>query len=311
MIERLTAIDSHTAGEPTRVIIDGIPDLGSGTMAERRHRLASEFDWVRRCAILEPRGSDVIVGAVLVPPVDANHLAGVIFFNNAGYLHMCGHGTIGVAATLAHLGRIGVGSYVLETPVGLVRFDYHGHNRVSIENVISYRYLTDVTLNVPGYGNVSGDVAWGGNWFFLVHKHCEELTISNINRLLDLTNRIRDQLNVQNIKGSDGGEIDHIELIGPPKNPTNHGRSFVLCPGRAYDRSPCGTGTSAKLACLAADGELAEGQVWRQESIIGSVFEASYKKCGNGIRPRITGEAFITAEVTLILDPRDPFRHGI
>jgi 4-hydroxyproline epimerase len=310
-VRRLSVIDSHTCGEPTRVIVDGVPDLGTGTVAQKRQRLATEHDWIRRAAILEPRGSDILVGAVLLPPNHPQHVAGVIFFNNVGYLNMCGHGTIGVAVTLGHLGRIGAGRYSLETPVGSVNIIYDGLNQVTIENVRSYRYRANVRINVEDYGEIVGDIAWGGNWFFLVHQHSETLIRQSIPRLTDLTMKIRDALARTRITGEQGAEIDHIELLGPPLDPRNHGRSFVLCPGSAYDRSPCGTGTSAKLACLAADGKLAEGQLWRQESIIGSVFEATYHRDGDGIRPRITGEAFVTAESTLILDPRDPFRFGL
>ena len=310
-MQRIQVVDSHTCGEPTRVVLGGGPDLGGGTLAERREVFGERFDEFRSAVICEPRGSDVLVGALLCEPIDPSCAAGVIFFNNTGYLNMCGHGAIGVAVTLAHLGRIGVGGYRLETPVGVVAFDYHGDNRVTIENVPSYRYLADVPLDVPGLGTVTGDVAWGGNWFFLVSGHDEELSLENLDRLTDLTWRMRLALRERNITGEDGQEIDHIELFGPPQTPGAHSRNFVLCPGKAYDRSPCGTGTSAKVACLIEDGKLQPGEVWRQESIIGSVFEATGKRAGDRIIPRITGTAYITAEATLILQETDPFRAGI
>ena len=303
-------IDSHTGGEPTRVVIAGGPDLGGGSMAERRAVFRNHFDPFRSAVVNEPRGSDVLVGALLCEPVDPSCVAGVIFFNNVGYLGMCGHGTIGVAVTLAHLGRIGPGTHRLETPVGVVSFDYHGGHRVTIENVASYRHAKGVAVDVAGHGRVSGDVAWGGNWFFLVNDHGQELDLRRAGQLTDFTVRIRQALERQGIAGRDG-EIDHIELFGPPRDPRNHSRNFVLCPGKAYDRSPCGTGTSAKLACLFADGKIKEGEVWRQESILGSVFEGSVRLDGDRIIPRITGEAFINAEATLLLDPDDPFRMGI
>jgi 4-hydroxyproline epimerase len=326
-MHRISIIDTHTGGEPTRVVVAGGPDLGTGSLVERRARFREEFDGYRSAIVNEPRGSDVMVGALLVEPSDPACVAGIIFFNNVGYLNMCGHGTIGVVVALGHLGRIAAGTYQLETPVGIVGFDYDGRNRVTIENVPSYRYVHHVTVEVPGYGPVSGDVAWGGNWFFLVHDHGQELHVRRAAELTDFTTRLRRALVDAGITGHDGGEIDHIELFGPPADPANHGRNFVLCPGLAYDRSPCGTGTSANVACLAAAGTLAEGDVWRQESLVGSVFEGSYRvatitedrearlseKPGFGpvIIPRITGTAYVNGEATLLLDPHDPFQWGI
>lgn len=309
--QRIQVIDSHTAGEPTRVIVAGGPDLGRGALAERRTRFRKEFDHIRSAVINEPRGSEVLVGALLCAPVDPSCAAGVIYFNNAGVLNMCGHGTIGVTVTLGYLGRIGPGVHRLETPVGIVTVEYDGANTVTLENVPSYRHATGITVEVPGYGPVTGDVAWGGNWFFLVEQPGEKVDRANLERLLDFTWRIRQELRRQGITGVDGGEIDHIELCAPPRRPDCHGRNFVLCPGRAYDRSPCGTGTSARLACLFSDGKLREGEKWRQESIIGSVFEGSIRKDGDKLIPRITGSAYITAEATLLLDPNDPFCMGI
>jgi 4-hydroxyproline epimerase len=309
--QRIQVIDSHTGGEPTRVVIAGGPDLGGGDMAARRARFRERFDDFRSAVICEPRGSDVQVGALLCEPVDPGCVAGVIFFNNAGYLNMCGHGTIGVAVTLAHLGRVGPGRHRLETPVGVVAFTYKGGNLVEIENVPSYRHAAGVAVPVEGAGPVTGDIAWGGNWFFLVSEHGQKLELANVERLTDFTWRIRQALVRHGITGAGGQEIDHIELIGPPHDPTAHSRSFVLCPGRAYDRSPCGTGTSAKLACLFADGKLSPGQVWRQESIIGSVFEGEVRVLGGQVLPCIRGSAYVSAEATLLLDPADPFRMGI
>ncbi|MCC6420460.1 MAG: proline racemase family protein [Gemmataceae bacterium] len=307
----MQVIDSHTGGEPTRVVVGGAPDLGGGDMAERRAALRDRHDWLRSAVVNEPRGSDVLVGAVLCEPVDPACVAGVVFFNNVGYLNMCGHGTIGVAITLAHLGRIGPGRHRLETPVGAVAFEYTGGNTVTVENVPSYRLAKDVTVAVEGCGPITGDVAWGGNWFFLVGEHGQELELANVERLTAFSWRVRQALVREGVAGAAGGEIDHIELFGPPRDPRNHGRNFVLCPGRAYDRSPCGTGTSAKLACLVADGKLSEGQFWRQESIVGSVFVGTARVERGRVIPRITGTAHVTAEATLLLDPNDPFCMGI
>jgi 4-hydroxyproline epimerase len=309
--QRIRVIDSHTGGEPTRVIVEGGPDLGTGPLAQRRTLFREQFDWVRSAVNNEPRGSDVIVGALLCEPIDPSCCAGVIFFNNTGYLNMCGHGTIGLAVTLGHMGRITAGKHKLETPVGIVGFEYDGGHHVRIENVPCYRFRKDVAVEVPGIGRVVGDIAWGGNWFFLIGEHGLTLELKNVEQLTDFTWRVRQALTQQNITGVDGGEIDHIELFGPPQAPQNHSRNFVLCPGKAYDRSPCGTGTSAKLACLYDAGKLKEDDVWRQESIIGSVFEGSVRIADGQVIPQISGSAYITAEATLILDDADPFRTGI
>ncbi|MFP6907557.1 MAG: proline racemase family protein [Verrucomicrobiota bacterium] len=305
-------IDSHTEGEPTRVIIDGGPDLGSGPLDERLERFRNAFDPVRTATIHEPRGSDVLVGALLCEPVDPACAAGVIFFNNVGYLGMCGHGTMGVGVTLAHLGRIGPGRHRLETPVGEVRFELNGPNEVTIENVPSYRYREAVQVEVEGLGTVTGDIAWGGNWFFIAQDSPFPLSREYTPRLSEAAERVKSALLAQGISGADGGEIDHIDFFGPPESPDAHSRNFVLCPGGAYDRSPCGTGTSAKLACLAASGKWAPGETWIQESVIGSRFEAEYQldDAGQAI-VRVTGRAYITGETTLIQQEGDPFANGI
>jgi 4-hydroxyproline epimerase len=308
---KISVIDSHTAGEPTRCVIAGGPDLGDGSLAARMDRLRSNHDGLRRAILCEPRGSDVVVGAWLLPSNLPACTAAVIFFNNAGYLGMCGHGTIGVAATLAHLGRIAPGAHSIETPVGVVRVQLHSANAATIENVPAYRHAKAVRLDVPGFGTVTGDVAWGGNWFFLVADHHYELALDNVEALTAFTWAIRRQLVAAGIRGADGAEIDHIELFAPPSDPTNHSRNFVLCPGKAYDRSPCGTGTCAKMACLVADGKLAPGDPWRQEGILDTVFKGSVRIENSLILPSITGSAFVTAESTLLFDPHDPFRLGI
>lgn len=310
-LSKIQFIDSHTGGEPTRVIVAGGPDLGPGSLAERRRRFALEHDTFRSATVNEPRGSDVLVGALLVPPTDPRCAAGVIFYNNVGYLGMCGHGTIGLAVTLGHLGRVGAGQHLLETPVGIVSFTYDGRSSAAIENVPSYRFAKEVPVNVPGYGTVRGEIAWGGNWFYLVGEHQEQLVVSNASRLTEFCWQVRQALASQGITGRGGEEIDHIELFGPPQDPQNQSRNFVLCPGKAYDRSPCGTGTSAKLACLYAEGKLRPGEIWRQESILGSVFEGSVRVVGDSVYPTIRGTAYVTAEGSLLVDPNDPLGGGI
>ncbi|MCA9225995.1 MAG: 4-hydroxyproline epimerase [Planctomycetales bacterium] len=308
----MEVIDSHTGGEPTRVVIGGGPDLGVGPMDKRRTLFRQHYDAVRSAVVCEPRGSDVMVGALLVPPVDKKSATGVIFFNNVDYLGMCVHGTIGVVATLAYMRHITTGAHRIETPVGMVTATLHDDGRISVTNVESYRTRKPVAVEVPGHGILTGDVAWGGNWFFLCSDHGQRIAADNVERLTEFSWQVRMALGRAGITGEDGGEIDHIELFGASRTGHADSRNFVLCPGKAYDRSPCGTGTSAKLACLAADGVLSPGQLWRQESIIGSVFEGSYEETDSGrILPTITGSAFITAETTLLIDPCDPFRSGI
>jgi len=305
-MKHVRIIDSHTGGEPTRVVCEGGPDLGHGTVAEQVAIFRGEHDRFRSAVVNEPRGSDVLVGALLVKPCDSSCLAGVIFFNNVGFLGMCGHGMIGVVRTLAHLGRIAPGTHRLETPVGRISATLHEDGSVSIQNVPSYRKAKNAAVEVPGIGRICGDVAWGGNWFFLVQQHAWALDLSNVETLTDATWRIRQAVNAQGFP-----EVDHVELFGPPQTPGADSRNFVLCPGKAYDRSPCGTGTSAKLACLYEDGKLKPGAIWRQEGITGSIFEGSVELTAEGIVPTIRGRAFVNAEATLILDPADPCCWGI
>jgi 4-hydroxyproline epimerase len=309
--QRIRVIDSHTGGEPTRVVISGGPDLGSGSMAERLERFRSRHDEFRSAVVNEPRGSDVIVGALLCEPCDPGAAAGVIFFNNVGYIGMCGHGAIGLMVTLEYLGRIGPGVHRVETPVGTITAGLDPGGEVRIENVPSYRFARQVSLEVEGHGRITGDVAWGGNWFFLVSDHGQALAPDNVEQLTEFAGRIRQALARDGITGEGRAEIDHVELFAPAQSPGADSRNFVLCPGKAYDRSPCGTGTSARLACLAADGKLREGEVYRQEGILGSVFEGSFRRAGGQIVPVIRGSAWISAEATLLVDPRDPFRMGI
>jgi 4-hydroxyproline epimerase len=307
----IRVIDSHTGGEPTRVVVSGGPELPAASPAERLSLLRNRHDAFRSAVVNEPRGSDVLVGALLTEPADPSCAAGVIFFNNVGYLGMCGHGTIGLVATLAHLGRLGPGEHRIETPVGVVTATLHESGAVTVRNVPSHRHRKGVRVEVEGYGPMTGDVAWGGNWFFLVNDHGQELELRNAERLVDCTWKVRQALAREAITGSDGREIDHVELFAPSNRPGVHSKNFVLCPGKAYDRSPCGTGTSAKLACLFADGKLKEGEVWRQESIVGSVFEGSVRVVNGEVIPSIMGSAFVNAEATLLLDPDDPFCWGI
>jgi 4-hydroxyproline epimerase len=310
--KRIRIIDSHTEGEPTRVVLEGGPDLGGGTLSERLERFRSQHDTLRSGIICEPRGSDVVVGALLLEPVHADSTASVIFFNDVGYLGMCGHGTIGLITTLAHLGSIQPGQHRIDTPVGTVSTCLHSDGSVTVANVPSYRHRTAVPVDVPGYGIITGDIAWGGNWFFLIGDPPCRIDSSNCAELVAASTAIRTALRAQDITGEAGAEIDHIEFFAPPANAANSSRNFVLCPGNSFDRSPCGTGTSAKLACLYAGGQLKPGEIWRQEGILGTVFQGSIEVDGDGlVLPSIRGRAWVTSEATLHFASDDPFARGI
>ena len=342
-MKRIPFLDSHTGGEPTRLITSLPFDLGAGSVAEKLSRLKADHDDFRTTVLNEPRGSDVLVGALLVPPADSTCQFGVIFFNNVGYLGMCGHGAIGLIASLAYLGKVQPGVIRVETPVGVVEATLHAPslrgandserrsnplaeqeiasgeehrprnddsypNKVSVKNIPAYRHLNHVAITVDGK-TIHGDVAWGGNWFFLCHDHGMDVTMSNLDALTDFAWRVREGLTAKRITGANGAEIDHVELFA--STPDADSKSFVLCPGKAYDRSPCGTGTSAKLACLFSDGKLRAGQIWKQQSVVGSIFEGSVQLEGENIIPTITGEAWVMSEGVLLVDDRDPFGAGI
>ena len=308
-MKQVHIIDSHTGGEPTRLVMKGFPQLAGNTMAEKLNALRDQHDQWRRACLLEPRGNDVLVGALYCEPVSPDATCGVIFFNNAGYLGMCGHGTIGLVASLHHLGHISPGVHKIDTPVGPVSATLHEDGAVTLRNVPAYRYRKQVPVDVPGHGLVYGDIAWGGNWFFLVSDHGKALQLDNVEALTEYTWAMLKALEAQGIHGEDGALIDHVELFAEDHQANS--RNFVMCPGKAYDRSPCGTGTSAKLACLAADEKLAIGERWVQASITGSQFIGSYEWEGERIRPSITGRAYMTADSTLLIDEQDPFAWGI
>ena len=323
-MKRIPFLDSHTGGEPTR-LIETLPfDLGAGSVSDKLSRLKKDHDDFRTTVLNEPRGSDVLVGALLVEPADPTCQFGVIYFNNVGYLGMCGHGTIGLIASLAYLGRVYPGTIRVETPVGVIEATLHSSpiseggelgvragkypNKVSVKNIPAYRHLTHVPVTVDGK-TIHGDVAWGGNWFFLCHDHGLDVNMSNLEALTDFSWRVREQFTANGITGANGADVDHVELFA--STPEADSKSFVLCPGKAYDRSPCGTGTSAKLACLYADGKIVEGQIWKQQSVVGSIFEGSVQVEGKNIIPTITGEAWMMSEGTILVDERDPFANGI
>jgi 4-hydroxyproline epimerase len=308
-MRRVRVVDSHTGGEPTRLVVEGGPDLGDGPLAVRVRRFRENFDPYRSAIVNEPRGSDPMVGALLCEPHEDSCDVGVIFFNNIGYLGMCGHGTIGLVASLAHLGRLRPGAIRIDTPVGVVDAALQVDGSVSLVNVPSYRRTKDVTVEVDGLGAIRGDVAWGGNWFFLAELTEPRIELANVDRLTDLAWRIRQAVNTQGFPA-----VDHVELCAASPTPGANSRNFVLCPGRAYDRSPCGTGTSARLACLAADGALAEGDAWVQEGVIGTKFTGRFRwldRAKGEVAPTITGTGHVNGEAVLLLDQADPFCWGI
>ncbi len=308
----MRVVDSHTGGEPTRVILDGGPDLGSGPLSERAARLAADHVTLYRSILVEPRGQPAMVGALLTEPTDPSCAAGVIYFDAGAVIGMCGHGTIGLTVTLAHLGRIGVGRHKIETPAGIVEVDLKDANTVTLTNIESRRIHADVPLDVDGVGQITGDIAYGGNWFYIVEPSPIAVTPANIPALTEETIAIRRAAHAAGIGGERGEPIDHVIFQAPSPNPEAHGRSFVLCPDDAYDRSPCGTGSSAMLACLAASGRLAEGAEIIQESVIGSAYRLSYRKGQHGgVIPTVTGSAHVMAEGRLIFGESDPFKDGI
>ncbi|MBH55788.1 MAG: proline racemase family protein [Planctomycetaceae bacterium] len=313
MSEPIRVIDSHTGGEPTRIVVSGVPDLRGGSVLDQMHVFNGELDHFRSAIVNEPRGWDAMVGALLVPSEHPDCDYGVIFFNNVGSLWMCGHGTIGLGVTLKYLGVAGLGTQKVESPVGVIEFELLDDHTVELTNVPSYRYRKDVEINVPGYGLAHGDIAWGGNWFFLMKDHRQQLELGNVRQLTEYCTSVVHSLSAQGIVGEDGKPIDHVELFSQTDNPSADARNFVLCPGLQYDRSPCGTGTSAKVACLLADEVIAPGEVWRQESIVGSIFEASavWNEDQSRCIPTIRGTAYITADAQMILQDNDNLRFGI
>jgi proline racemase len=309
--DAIRVIDSHTEGEPTRVITEGWPLPEGSTMEARRDDLKARTDQLRRAIVCEPRGHEAIVGALLTPAVSNGATCGIVFFNNETYLGMCGHGLIGVVATLRYLGRITPGHYAFDTVVGTVQAELAEDGTVTFENVPARCVAQDVVVNVPGGGKVTGDIAWGGNWFYILHHDAVPLTLQNAGLLTRFTQAIQDQIRAEGIGANEGWAIDHIEISGDPTRPDAHCRNFVLCSGGQYDRSPCGTGTSAKMAVLYARGQLKLGERWRQESITGGLFTGWLTQGTNGdLIPHIQGRAFITGETVLRFDPRDPFQAG-
>jgi len=305
-------IDSHTGGEPTRVILSGGPDLGGGSIEQQAQVLARDHQDFLNAVLAEPRGQPAMVAALLVPPTSPDSVTGVIYFDIAAVIGMCGHGTIGLGVTLAHMGKIQPGQHLIDTRAGQVGVELHDPHTVTVRNVESRLVTEQLTIDVPGFGAVTGDVAYGGNWFYIIDPSPMAVETHNIRALTDLAVAIREAANAQRVPGPGEELIDHVILHGHSPDPAIHSRSFVLCPDDTYDRSPCGTGCSARLATLAAKGLLLPGKVITQQSIIGSCFDISYQPGPNGgVLPTLRGQAHVMAEAHLVFDPADPFRHGV
>jgi 4-hydroxyproline epimerase len=309
--DSIDIVDSHTGGEPTRVVLSGWPEPLGKTMEERARYVVEHQDHLRRGVVCEPRGHDAMVGALITAPIRKEALAGVIFFNDVGVLGMCGHALIGTVETLRFLGRIQGDSVELDTPAGAVSAIIDSDQQIVIQNVPSRLHQEHVEIEVPGIGSVIGDIAYGGNWFFLVNSPSFNLELRELDALMQSSKAIRKALLDQGLTGTDDAVIDHIEFFGPPKDPTADSRNFVLCPGNAYDRAPCGTGTSAKIATLHAKGQIETDQVWRQESITGSIYEASLRLIDGQLFPFIRSRAHITSKSSLLFKEADPLRGGL
>lgn len=327
----IQAIDSHTAGEPTRVVTGGLPAIRGATMADKRAGLQRAHDHLRRALVLEPRGHDAIVLAYLLSPCRAGADLGVVFANDAGYLGMCGHGAIGVATVAVATGMVAaqepVTELVLDTPAGAVAcrvaVDGGRPTSVTITNVPSFLFRQRVVVPVHGFGKVAADVAYGGNWFAFVEADQLGLMVekNHLPVLMQAATAIREALVREGVRGrhpdrDDDEIIDHVKLFAPLDGPTPGARALTLCPGAAYDRSPCGTGTSAKLAVLHAKGELATGEWFRSQSVLGTEFRARVVSTtdvgGNpAVVPEIEGSAWITGFATFVVDPDDPCAFGL
>jgi 4-hydroxyproline epimerase len=303
----LAFVDSHTEGEPTRVVYDGLPELGRGPLRERAHALLAAG--LREAIVDEPRGHPALVGALLLPPSDpSNATAAVVFINNVGLLPMCVHASIGIARTLVHLGRMPQTPWAkpvrLETLAGDIEIRLEADHVVAVDNVWAHRLHHDIELE-SSRGLVRADVAWGGNWFLIVEHSPIPVVPERLGELSALALELRSCTEALGLRGDDGAAIDHIQLCGPSELADS--RNFVLCPGGEYDRSACGTGTSARLACLHADGRLAPGRRFRQQGITGSCFIGEITALRDGrVRPCIRGRAWLTAAGTLLFEHEDP-----
>ena len=322
-------IDAHTCGNPVRVVAGGGPPLNGATMSEKRQDFIARYDWIRTGLMFEPRGHDVMSGSILYEPMRDDCDAAILFIETSGCLPMCGHGTIGTVTVLIEEGLVTPkreGRLVLEVPAGIVEAEYRRDNldnvvEVRIRNIPSFLYRTGLDVDVEGFGRVVFDVAYGGNFYAIIepqvsYQGLDAISAFDIQRLSPIIRRlINDKYSLVHPDDPTITGLRHILWAGPPHHPEAHARNAVFYGEKAIDRSPCGTGTSARMAQKAARGELKVGDDFVHESIIGSLFhgrvEASAKVGPfDAIVPSVAGQAWITGHNTIFLDERDPFVKG-
>lgn len=322
-------IDTHTGGEPTRTVVGGVPIIPGNTMQEKYVYMQNNNDWMRKVLSLEPRGNDVMSGAFLTPPCSPEADIGVLYFETGGWLPMCGHDTIGVATALVETGMVEVTepitNIVLDTPSGIVRVSVEVEDgyakKVTFVNAPAFVVGRDYIVNLPEFGDVKFDVAYGGNMYALLSAESMGLEIipekskEIIAKGVLLRDCINEQLTIKHPFLSFIDKVTHVEFYAPSNTPGVSARNAVLVTGAAIDRSPCGTGTSAKMALLYANGELAIGEPFIHESIIGSLFhcrilEETTIEGIPSIIPEIAGQAYITGMSTFMIDPNDPYPEG-
>jgi 4-hydroxyproline epimerase len=322
-------IDAHTCGNPVRVVAGGGPPLNGATMSERRQDFIARYDWIRTGLMFEPRGHDVMSGSILYEPMRDDCDAAILFIETSGCLPMCGHGTIGTVTVLIEEGLVTPkreGRLVLEVPAGIVEAEYRRDNldnvvEVRIRNIPSFLYRSGIDVDVEGFGRVVFDVAYGGNFYAIIEPQAsypglDAISAFDIQRLSPIIRRlINDKYSLVHPDDPTISGLRHILWAGQPHHPEAHARNAVFYGEKAIDRSPCGTGTSARMAQKAARGELKVGDDFVHESIIGSLFhgrvEASAKVGPfDAIVPSVAGQAWITGHNTIFLDERDPFVKG-
>jgi proline racemase len=321
-------IDSHTMGEPTRIIVKGFPELAGNTMMERKKYLEENFDHYRTALMLEPRGHKDMFGAILTEPISKEADLGVIFMDTGGYLNMCGHGSIGSSTVAVETGLVKVTEpyteVVLEAPAGLIQARIKVEKGKAVEtsilNVPAFLYLKDVEVEIDGYGKIPLDISFGGSFFAMINAEKIGLTLNteNIGEITELGMKIIKKVNdTVEIKHPylDITTVDLAEFYCSPTNAAANKKNVVIFGDNQVDRSPCGTGTSAKLALLYAKGELSIGEEFVYESITGSMFKGviteeieinGYK----AVLPQITGSAYITGFNRWVIDERDPLKDG-
>jgi 4-hydroxyproline epimerase len=323
-----TCIDAHTCGNPVRVVTGGGPALRGTSMSEFRQRFMAEYDWIRTGLMYEPRGHDMMSGAILYPPFSKENDIGFLFIETSGCLPMCGHGTIGTVTVIIEHELVKPktpGLLRIEVPAGVVEASYtleKGYvESVRIRNVASYLDSTDLQVDCPGIGRLTFDVAYGGNFYAIIDPQkdfasLDQLTAAEVIRLSPIMRQlINDKYTFVHPVDKSIFGCHHIQWTGKPRDSRANGRNAVFYGEKAIDRSPCGTGTSARIAQWAAKGKLKKGEPFVHESIIGSLFTGKVEEeteIGDkkAIIPSIEGWARVTGLNTIFIDDRDPYAHG-